>query len=199
VRTHPDVTVTVPIPPRGIRRTRLLAAATLSALVALPALAACSSSTAPDGSKGAPALVQDTAAPGAGSAVAALPAVAHATDLAVKPVPAAGKGTPPTTLLTKDLVVGSGATATTTSTATVQYVGALWNGTQFQATWDKGGAVPFALDSLIPGFTQGVAGMKVGGRRELVIPPALGYSDQAQPGIPANSTLIFVIDLKAVK
>jgi peptidylprolyl isomerase len=51
---------------------------------------------------------------------------------------------------------------------------------------------------VVPGFSEGIVGMKVGGRREIVIPPALGYGDQSQPGLPANSTLVFVVDLVGI-
>ncbi len=172
--------------------------AALGALLVAPALAACSSSTGPDGTKAAPAPVEDTASPD-GAGTVALPTVANAKDLKVKPVPAAGKGTPPTKLETSDLVVGSGAVATDASSVTVQYVGVLWTtGKQFDASWDRGQAATFSLDQVITGFKDGIVGMKVGGRREIVIPPSLGYGSQAADPIPANSTLVFVVDLQKV-
>jgi peptidylprolyl isomerase len=104
-------------------------------------------------------------------------------------------------LVKKDLIVGTGAVAKAGDNITVQYVGVLAkNRKQFDASWDHG--QPFQLQlgagQVIPGWDQGIPGMKVGGRRVLVIPPALGYGAQAQNGIPANSTLEFVVDLDAI-
>ena len=105
-----------------------------------------------------------------------------------------------------DLIVGTGAEATNGKTLTVNYT--LWlysnsaadhKGTQVQTT-SGGSPFTFVLGTgrVIAGWEQGVPGMKVGGRRELVIPPSLGYGGAAQPGIPANSTLVFDIDLLSV-
>ena len=101
----------------------------------------------------------------------------------------------------KDLIVGTGPAATASSTVTVNYVGVLYkNGKEFDASWNDGRASRsrFPLSGVIPGWTQGIPGMKVGGRRELIIPPSLAYKNQAQARIPANSTLVFVIDLLSV-
>jgi FKBP-type peptidyl-prolyl cis-trans isomerase FkpA len=106
-----------------------------------------------------------------------------------------------------DLIVGTGAEATNGKTLTVNYT--LWlysetaadhKGTQVQTTVG-GSPFTFVLGAgrVIAGWDQGVPGMKVGGRRELVIPPSLGYGSSAQPGIPANSTLVFDIDLLGVQ
>jgi peptidylprolyl isomerase len=127
--------------------------------------------------------------------------VQDATDMNQAPTIGKGAPPPPTTLLTKDLVVGTGAAATATSTVTVQYVGAFYEtGEVFDSSWGQAKLRPFDLGGgVIPGFGQGIAGMKVGGRRELVIPPDLGYgAEGAPPQIPANATLVFVIDLKKV-
>jgi FKBP-type peptidyl-prolyl cis-trans isomerase len=105
-----------------------------------------------------------------------------------------------------DLIVGTGAEATNGKSLTVHYT--LWlysasaadhKGTQVQ-TSIGGSPFPFVLGArqVIAGWDQGVPGMRVGGRRELVIPPSLGYGSAAQPGIPANSTLVFDIDLLSV-
>jgi FKBP-type peptidyl-prolyl cis-trans isomerase FkpA len=104
-----------------------------------------------------------------------------------------------TNLYYKDLVVGTGATATSASKITVTYAGYLVNGTSFDSgtLTDQqltGGAISF-----IAGWQLGIPGMKVGGKRKLVIGSNYGYASQAQPGIPARSTLVFDIDLKAVK
>lgn len=128
-----------------------------------------------------------------------VPAVDGATNLKAAPTLHAGTGTAPTSLVGSDLVVGTGPVATAAKTVDIQYVGALYtNGQVFDSSWAKGGPISFPLSGVIPGFAQGIVGMKVGGRRELVIPPSLGYGNSAQGSIPANSTLVFVIDLVKV-
>jgi peptidylprolyl isomerase len=108
----------------------------------------------------------------------------------------------PKKLVTRDLVEGTGAEAKPGDTVTVDYVGVLYkNGKQFDASWDRGQPFSFPLGAgqVIPGWDEGVAGMKVGGRRELVIPPAMAYgSEGAPPDIPPNAPLIFVVDLKEI-
>lgn len=125
---------------------------------------------------------------------------ANATDTGKEPTIAAGTGTPPTDLRIADLVPGNGRTATAADSVSVRYVGALYSdGSVFDASWKAGSnPVDFALSQVVPGFSEGIVGMKVGGRREIVIPPALGYGDQAQPGLPAGSTLVFVVDLVGI-
>ena len=81
----------------------------------------------------------------------------------------------------------------------VRYVGALYDGTPFDSSWSRGDApISFPLNQVVPGFAQGIQGMAAGGRRVIVIPPALGYGDQAQGPIPAGSTLVFVVDLVGI-
>jgi peptidylprolyl isomerase len=108
----------------------------------------------------------------------------------------------PTQLVKKDLKVGTGAEAKAGDKVSVQYVGVLYdNGTQFDSSYSRGQPFPFQLGGgqVIPGWDQGVAGMKVGGQRELIIPPDLAYGAQGQPPtIPPNATLVFVIDLVSV-
>jgi peptidylprolyl isomerase len=120
-----------------------------------------------------------------------------------KPNVTVPKGAPPTQLETKDLVEGSGAEAKAGNQVTVQYVGVNYkNGKEFDASWDRGEPFSFALGAgeVISGWDQGVAGMKVGGRRELIIPPELAYGEAgAPPAIGPEETLIFVVDLVAVK
>jgi FKBP-type peptidyl-prolyl cis-trans isomerase len=122
--------------------------------------------------------------------------------LAKKPVVVVPKGTAPSHLVTNDLIPGTGAAATTGKTITVNYVGVLYKtGKQFDASWDRNQpfTTPLANGSIIPGWVQGISGMKVGGRRELIIPPALAYGKTGQPPtIPGNSTLVFVVDLLSV-
>jgi peptidylprolyl isomerase len=112
-------------------------------------------------------------------------------------------GAPPTKLVTKELVPGTGSVAEKGDSVTVNYVGALYKtGKVFDASWDHTPKEPFSFTlgsgSVIKGWEQGVAGMRVGGRRELIIPPDLGYGTQGSPPkIPPNETLVFVVDLLA--
>jgi peptidylprolyl isomerase len=121
------------------------------------------------------------------------------TDLSKKPGIPTPKGDPPTTLQSKDIVVGKGKAAKKGDKVTVQYVGVAWStGEQFDASWDNGSPFDFTLGKgqVIKGWDQGVPGMKVGGRRELTIPPDLAYGAQGSPpSIGPNETLVFVIDL----
>lgn len=108
-------------------------------------------------------------------------------------------GPPPTKLVTKEIITGTGAEAKSGSAVAVNYVGALYKtGKVFDASWKRNEPFPFTLGKgqVIPGWEQGVVGMKVGGRRELIIPPALGYGAKGSPpSIPPNETLVFVVDL----
>ncbi|MCW3038654.1 MAG: fkbP 2 [Solirubrobacterales bacterium] len=121
------------------------------------------------------------------------------TDLKKKPAIPKPKGAPPKDLVVKDIVVGKGATAKAGSAITVKYVGVSFStGKQFDASWDRGDDFPFTLGqgAVIPGWDEGVEGMKVGGRRELVIPADKAYGAQGSPpAIGPNETLVFVIDL----
>jgi peptidylprolyl isomerase len=98
-----------------------------------------------------------------------------------------------------DLVVGTGAAPSPTDYVTINYTGTLTDGTVFDASSKHGGPIEFPLDQVIPGFTEGVGSMKIGGIRKLVIPPSLGYGSQANGPIPANSTLTFIVELVSVK
>ena len=122
--------------------------------------------------------------------------------LSTEPVVHVPTGAPPKALKTVDLIKGTGATATTGSTITVNYVGVLYKGgKQFDASWKRGQTFSTALSngSVIPGWVKGISGMKVGGRRELIIPPSLAYGAAGSPPtIPPNSTLVFVVDLLSV-
>ena len=119
-----------------------------------------------------------------------------------KPEVTVPKGKTPKKLVIEDLENGSGATAEPGQNVTVQYVGvSALNGRQFDASWDRGEPFSFQLGagSVIPGWDEGVKGMKVGGRRQLVIPPDLAYGPQGSPPtIGPNETLVFVIDLLSV-
>lgn len=111
--------------------------------------------------------------------------------------------TPPTDLVVTDITVGDGAEATSGSTVSVHYVGvALSSGEEFDASYNRGTPLDFRLGigQVIQGWDTGVQGMKVGGRRQLVIPPHLGYGDRgAGNAIKPGETLIFVVDLLAVR
>jgi peptidylprolyl isomerase len=123
--------------------------------------------------------------------------------MATKPAVAIPTGAPPDELKTEDLVVGTGAEATAGKTVDVHYVGVGWSTQkQFDASWDRGSTFSFQLGAgrVIKGWDQGVAGMKVGGRRRLTIPARLGYGDRgAGADIKPGETLVFVVDLLGVK
>jgi peptidylprolyl isomerase len=112
-------------------------------------------------------------------------------------------GPPPGDLQIEDLTVGEGREAVAGTTCTMQYVGHSWSTQrQFDASWDRGQPFSFQLGAgmVIRGWDQGVAGMKVGGRRRLTIPPHLGYGARGAGGaIAPNETLVFVVDLLDVR
>ena len=106
-------------------------------------------------------------------------------------------GSPPTQLESADLITGTGSAAKTGDALTVQYVLATYSSRKtVQSSWTS---QPFSFtlgQGVIQGWDEGVVGMKAGGRRELIVPPSLGYQSTAQgPGIAANDTLVFIIDL----
>jgi peptidylprolyl isomerase len=111
-------------------------------------------------------------------------------------------GPAPSDLEITDVTVGDGAEATAGSTVSVHYVGVAFStGEQFDASWDRGSPLQFRLGvgQVIAGWDTGVQGMKVGGRRKLVIPAHLAYGDRGAGGvIKPGETLIFVVDLLAV-
>ena len=111
------------------------------------------------------------------------------------PTIGAPSGTPPTTLVTKDIIVGTGAEALPTSTMTVHYTLMTWsNGALVESSWNSGSPATFPLSNVIVGWQEGIPGMKVGGRRLLVIPPDIGYGASGSGPIGPNETLIFVVD-----
>lgn len=180
----------------------------LLALLAAGGLAACGSSKAPG--------VQPAPSGGATAAAASSPTSTTSTatsststastptsgPLSKKPTVAVPTGPPPTKLVVKDLVTGTGATATAGKQLTVNYVGVLYKGgTEFDSSWKRNQPFPFTLGqgAVIKGWDQGLDGMKVGGRRELIIPADLAYGKQGSPPtIPANAALVFVVDLLGV-
>jgi peptidylprolyl isomerase len=128
--------------------------------------------------------------------------VGGATDLEAKPAIKVPDALPPAELQKKDLVEGDGPRARRGDEVSVQYVGVAWSsGQEFDASWERGEPFSFRLGAgdVIPGWDEGVAGMRVGGRRLLVIPADKGYGAQGSSGIAPNETLVFVVDLKRVK
>jgi peptidylprolyl isomerase len=101
----------------------------------------------------------------------------------------------------EDIATGSGKEVKSGDTVTVNYLGTLLNGQKFDSSYDRN--QPFStqigVGQVIKGWDQGIVGMKVGGKRKLVIPPDLGYGDQAAGSIPPGSTLVFEVELMAVK
>ena len=163
------------------------------ALLGAVALAACGSSAASG--------IQQ--APSGGATQASVPTTPKVPPaISKKPVV-----TPPSNcnvkdLIKKDLITGTGQTAQAGQTVTVNYVGILCKtGKEFDSSWKRNQPFTTALTngSVIPGWVQGIPGMKVGGRRELVIPPNLAYGKAGSGStIPPNSTLVFVVDLISV-
>jgi FKBP-type peptidyl-prolyl cis-trans isomerase len=124
----------------------------------------------------------DNAAPGAASGAAA---------------PQNGSG-----LMIEEVKIGEGAVATKGKTVQVHYTGTFTNGSKFDSSLDRGRPIEFVLGTgaVIKGWDQGIEGMKVGGKRKLTIPPELAYGARGMPGaIPPNSTLLFDVELVAVK
>lgn len=119
-----------------------------------------------------------------------------------KPEVTVPKGAPPKKLVIKEIEKGSGEEAKAGDEVTVQYVGVDYkSGEEFDSSWSRSEPFSFPLGEgqVIPGWDKGVAGMKVGGRRELIIPPELAYGEAGQPpAIGPNETLVFVIDLLEV-
>lgn len=189
---------------------RVLISVLAAGVVAVGA-SACGGSTAPG----------VTPAPSSGATAASVPATTPTTPttattpttststvstptsgpLSTKPVVKVPSGPPPTHLVTKDLIKGNGKVAQEGSKITVNYVGVLYkNGTEFDSSWSRHQTftTPLSNGSVISGWVKGIPGMKVGGRRELIIPPSEAYGKSGSGSIPPNSTLIFVVDLLAV-
>lgn len=106
----------------------------------------------------------------------------------------------PSELIIEEITVGDGQEATPGSRVTVHYVGVAYStGEEFDSSWSRNESISFSLHQVIQGWQQGIPGMKVGGRRKLIIPPHLGYGDRgAGAAIKPGETLIFVVDLLAV-
>ncbi|HSS32563.1 MAG TPA: FKBP-type peptidyl-prolyl cis-trans isomerase [Solirubrobacterales bacterium] len=120
-----------------------------------------------------------------------------------KPVVEVPTGPPPKELEEIELIEGTGPEAKAGDSVTVQYVLVDYkSGKEIESSWERNEPLPFTLgsSSVIPGWEQGVEGMKVGGRRELIIPPELAYgAEGAPPSIKPNATLIFVVDMVSIE
>jgi peptidylprolyl isomerase len=172
-------------------------------LVLAVAVAACGEDEEPSGGSGAapaetPPPPEETAAPADVDAlVGDIPK-----NLEKKPRVPALEGEPPAELVAEDIVKGKGPAAKAGDQLRMQYVGVSWSTSeQFDASWDRGQPFEFQLGAgmVIPGWDQGLEGMRRGGRRLLVIPPDMGYGPQGQPPvIGPNETLVFVVDLERI-
>ena len=134
--------------------------------------------------------------------------VSDATNMSSKPKVTAESTLPSAKLKVKDLVVGKGEAATADSTVSVQYVGVRYaDGKQFDSSWERGGPTTFSLKRVVKGFTQGIGGndeiqpMRVGGRRIIIVPSEMGYGENgtSDGSIPPDASIVFVVDLIAVK
>lgn len=197
----------MPRPSLSLRSGALVAVLALGGALGL---AACSSSpsnsasntTTTSGGSGVGPSTTVTAPPGSPlNAIGAIPAAdrSPAGTWGTAPTVTVPSGTPPTTLESADLITGTGPAAKDGDSLTVQYVLADYaTHNVLQSSWTS---QPFTLrlgvTQLIKGWTDGLVGMKAGGRRELIIPPNLAYGSGGQ-GIPANDTLVFVVDLQKI-
>jgi peptidylprolyl isomerase len=190
-----------------LRQRRVVALAALAAAGAL-VLAACSSSPSSDTSAVAStSSTTPTSVPGSSAldAIVPIPAAdrSPAGTAGQAPTVTIPTGPPPTHLESADLIVGTGRAAVPGDQVTVQYVLATYSAQKvIQSSWTS---QPFTFTlgeaGVIPGWNKGVVGMHVGGRRELIIPPSLGYGPTVPPGsqgIAANDTLVFVVDLLSI-
>lgn len=135
------------------------------------------------------------------SKATATPASVPLTDTSKKPELPERTGPAPSKLVVKDIVKGKGRPAKKGDTLTVQYAGWLYdNGQPFDASWDRGEPFQFQLGGqVIDGWNKGMAGMREGGRRELIVPPDMGYGAAGSPPtIPPNAALVFVVDLQQI-
>jgi peptidylprolyl isomerase len=176
-----------------LRSARRLAAWALVG-VTLLVVAGCGGSSSQPEPPAVPSSVSPTRPPDPGPVKIT---VNNATNINLRPNLVVNRGALPTQLETKDLIVGKGRTAAATDTVTVQYVGVIArNGQEFDASWDKGQPATFSLAEVIPGFRNGIAGMKEGGRRQIFMPPDQAYGPAgAGTVIGPNESLIFIVDL----
>jgi peptidylprolyl isomerase len=146
-----------------------------------------------------PTVKGETTPPAATTPTTAAAKTPTSGPLSTQPKVAVPSGAAPTTLVTKEIIKGTGPEAKAGQSVTVNYVGVLYHGgKEFDASWRRSEPFTFTLGQgqVIKGWDQGVAGMKVGGRRELIIPAELAYGKNGQPPtIPPNAPLVFVVDL----
>jgi peptidylprolyl isomerase len=176
----------------AVRRSLMLILAACAALAVVVAGCGSDSSTSSTSTQGSEASGSE-----AGGAQSGAEAAKR-----TRPKVEVPKGPAPTKLVEKELIEGSGPEAKSGDEVSVQYAGVLYkNGKEFDASWNRGEPFSFTLGGgeVIPGWDKGVEGMKVGGRRMLVIPPELAYGSQGVGPIPPESTLVFVIDLLSAK
>jgi peptidylprolyl isomerase len=178
-------------------RTKLIAL-TLALALGVGVAACGDDDDEPAGSGAAPAEDAPPPAPFDAKAYAAQ----ISKDLESKPAVPPVEGEPPTELITEDVVKGKGKAAKAGDPLTMQYVGVSWSTNQeFDASWDRGEPFQFQLGAgmVIPGWDQGLEGIRRGGRRLLIIPPDLGYGTQGSPpAIGPSETLIFVVDAEKI-
>lgn len=107
------------------------------------------------------------------------------------------EGQPPRSLVVEDLVAGDGDEVAEGSVLTVHYVGQTWEGIEFASSWERGQPLTYehGQGRWIEGWEAGVEGMRVGGRRRIVVPPELGYGSRGAADVPPDATLVFVVDL----
>jgi len=167
--------------------------AVLIAILLALALAACGGDDDSGGGDDSPDAAAEASAPEGDDGEG------HAEGEPTKPEVEVPDGDPPTELEVTDLVEGEGPEAESGDVVSVEYVGVSYSsGEEFDASWDRGEPFAFQLGAgqVIPGWDEGVAGMRVGGRRQLVIPPDQAYgSAGAPPAIGPDETLVFVVDL----
>lgn len=149
-----------------------------------------------------PPLDSGAAPTDAPSAPEGVPAVFDGTDLQSEPRPAAmGNGAPrPTEVLIQDLVTGDGAAVAVNDTAVIRYVAARYrDGTAFDSSWNRATpAVPLPLRGTVAGFREGMAGMREGGRRLIVVPASGGYGSEGAVDVPPDTDLVYIVDLVKV-
>jgi peptidylprolyl isomerase len=184
------------------------AAVALASLAAAALIAGCGSSgssstiTVGNENKADEAMAKKSASATAPTSTSAAVKTPTSGPLSKEPTVTVPKSAPPAKLVVKDLIKGTGPEAKSGQPVTVNYVGVLFKGGKvFDASWKKKEPFTFTLGqrSVIKGWEQGVAGMKVGGRRELIIPASLGYGAKgAGSAIPPNAPLVFVVDLLGV-
>ncbi len=186
--------------PQATSRLRSRALAALALLGAGLLIAGCGSS----GETGTITIGNESKADNSliGAVNPEIPKTPTAGPLATKPTIAPGTPPPPSKTVTKDLVVGTGPEAKKGATVYVNYVGADFKtGKEFDSSWKRNEPFLFVVGTgeVIKGWDEGVVGMKVGGRRELIIPGSEAYGSKGQPEIPPNEALIFIVDLLKVK